>query len=92
MRNTLLIAAALAFVAEGEAPLGIVYRTDANSEPKVKVVGAFPANSHPAILYPTAITASSKNPDAKTFLNFISSDRAKSVYEKHGFTVLPGVE
>ena len=84
------VRAALALVAKGRAPLGIVYQTDANSEPKVKVVGTFPTDSHPAILYPAAITASSKNPDAKTFLNFMSSDRAKPAYEKQGFTVSPG--
>ena len=83
------VRATLALVAKGRAPLGIVYQTDASSEPKVKVVATFPADSHPAILYAVAITVSSKNPDAKAFLNFMSSDRAKSVYEKYGFTVLP---
>ena len=64
------VRAALAFVATGEAPLGIVYQTDANSEPKVKVVGAFPADSHPPILYPAAITATSTNPQARAFFDF----------------------
>ena len=62
------VRAALAFVATGEAPLGIVYQTDANSEPKVKVVATFPADSHPPILYPVAMTASSTNPDAERLL------------------------
>lgn len=85
------VRAALAFVATGEAPLGIVYQTDANSEPKVKVVGAFPADSHPPILYPAAITATSTNPEARAFFDFMRSDEAKPAYEKQGFTVVsPG--
>ena len=79
------VRAALAFVATGEAPLGIVYQTDANAEPKVKVVATFPADSHPPILYPVALTASSTNPDAKAFFDFMQSDAAKSAYEKQGF-------
>jgi molybdate transport system substrate-binding protein len=81
--------AALAFVARGEAPAGIVYRTDANAEPAVKVIAEFPDDSHPPILYPVALMAASKNPDAKAFLEFIQSDRAKAAYEKQGFTFAP---
>ena len=85
------VRAALAFVATGEAPLGIVYQTDANAEPKVAVVGIFPPDSHPAILYPAAMTASSQNPEARAFFDFMRSDDAKSFYEKQGFTVVtPG--
>jgi molybdate transport system substrate-binding protein len=85
------VRAALAFVARGEAPLGIVYATDANAEPNVKVVGAFPADSHPPILYPVALLAASKNPDATAFYDFLKSDAAKPAYVKQGFTVLaPG--
>ncbi len=82
------VRAALAFVAKGEAPLGIVYTTDANSEKAVKVIGKFPADSHPPILYPVALTAASKNPDAKAFLEFMESDAAKPAYEAQGFTVV----
>lgn len=85
------VRAALAFVATGEVPLGIVYQTDANSEPKVKVVGTFPADSHPPILYPAAMTASSTNPEARAFFDYLRSDAAKPAYEKQGFTfVSPG--
>ncbi len=85
------VRAALAFVAQGEAPLGIVYRTDANSEPKVKVVAAFPDDSHPPILYPLAMTAGSANPDARAFFDYMQSDKAKGAYEKQGFTfIAPG--
>lgn len=83
------VRAALAFVARGEAKFGIVYRTDANSEPKVKVVGAFPADSHSPIVYPFALTASSANPAAADFLAFLSSAEARQVFEAEGFAVLP---
>jgi molybdate transport system substrate-binding protein len=82
------VRAALAFVATGEAPLGIVYQTDANSEPKVKVLATFPADSHPPILYPVAMTASSKNPDARAFFDYLKSDKARPAFEKQGFAII----
>jgi molybdate transport system substrate-binding protein len=82
------VRAALAFVAKGEAPLGIVYATDAHSEKAVRVIGTFPADSHPPILYPVALTAASTNPDARAFLEFLSSDTARLSYEAEGFTVI----
>jgi molybdate transport system substrate-binding protein len=85
------VRAALAFVAKKEAPLGIVYATDAKAEPGVKVIGTFPDDSHPPILYPLAMVAASKNPDAKAFFDYIQSAAAKPAFEKQGFTVLaPG--
>ena len=85
------VRAALAFVASGEAPLGIVYATDAAAEPAVKIVGTFPDDSHPPILYPVALTASSENPDAVAFLDFLKSDDARGAFEKQGFVmVTPG--
>ncbi len=82
---------ALAFVARGEAPAGIVYATDAAAEPAVKVIGVFPADSHKPILYPVAVTASSTNPDAKAFFDFLGSDAAAPAYRKQGFTIVaPG--
>ena len=85
------VRAALAFVARGEAPLGIVYRTDANAEPAVRVLGAFPEESHPPILYPVAITAASKNSDARAFFDFMQSEAARGAYERQGFSfVAPG--
>jgi molybdate transport system substrate-binding protein len=83
------VRAALAFVTRGEAPLGIVYSTDANAEPGVKVIGTFPGDSHPPIIYPVALLASSKNADAKAFFDFLKSDAAKPAYTKQGFTILP---
>jgi molybdate transport system substrate-binding protein len=82
------VRAALAFVAHGEAPLGVVYRTDANAEAKVKVLGAFPADSHAPIVYPAAITAASRNPGTKSFFDFMVSDKARPLYEKQGFAFL----
>jgi len=83
------VRAALAFVARGEAPAGIVYQTDANAEPAVKVIGSFPEDSHPPIVYPVALTSASTNPDARAFLEFLQSDKAKAAYQRQGFTFAP---
>jgi molybdate transport system substrate-binding protein len=82
------VRAALALVARKEAPFGIVYQTDATAEPKVKVVGVFPADTHPPIIYPIALTAGSTNPDAAAFLAYLSSAKARPFFEKQGFTIL----
>ena len=87
MAMTENVRAALALVARGEAPLGIVYETDAKVEPGVKIVGTFPADSHPAILYPFAATAGAK-PQAARYLAFLRSAAAKNVFERYGFSVL----
>jgi len=80
------VRAALVFVARGEAPLGIVYGTDAKSEPAVRVVGTFPEDSHPKILYPVALTASAK-PEARKFLEFLLSPEAAPSFEAQGFSI-----
>lgn len=82
------VRAALLLVARGEAPLGIVYSTDAAAEPNVKIVGEFPADSHPPIIYPAALTKDAKSPDAKAFLDLLKSNKARPAFEKQGFTVL----
>ena len=81
------VRAALALVARGEAPLGIVYSTDAKVEPGVKIIGTFPADSHPAIIYPVAATATAK-PEAAGYLAFLRSSAAKTIFEKYGFSFL----
>ncbi len=82
---------ALAFVARGEAPAGIVYATDAAAEPAVKAIGTFPADSHAPILYPVAMTAGSTNPEARPFFDFLQSDAALPAYRRQGFTIVaPG--
>lgn len=78
---------ALAYVARGEAPLGIVYETDAKADSNVKIVGVFPENSHQPILYPAALVKDAK-PDARTFLAYLASPAARAVFEKDGFTFL----
>ena len=82
------VRAALLLVARGEANLGIVYSTDAAAEPNVKIVGIFPAGSHPPIIYPAALAKATKSPDAKTFLDLLKSTRARPAFEKQGFEVL----
>ena len=83
------VRAALTFVSRGEAPLGIVYATDAAVDQGVKIVGVFPPDSYPRIVYPVAITRDSDDPQASALLNFLQSDRARQIFEKWGFTFLP---
>ena len=78
---------ALRLVARGEAPLGIVYETDAKVEPAVKVIGVFPDNTHDPIIYPVALKATAK-PDANQYLSFLRSQTVKSVFESYGFNFL----
>lgn len=85
------VRSALKLVSIGEAPLGIVYATDAAAEPGVKVVGTFPEDSHPPIVYPVALTASATIADAAAFLMFLQSTRAKELFEAQGFTFLAPV-
>jgi molybdate transport system substrate-binding protein len=82
------VRAALTFVSRKEAPLGIVYQTDAAADKGVKIAGVFPADTYPPIIYPAAITAASKNPDATKFLAYLKSDAAKPFFTKQGFAVL----
>jgi molybdate transport system substrate-binding protein len=79
---------ALTLVERGESPLGIVYSTDAAITPKVKVVGVFPADSHPKIIYPVAIVAGKASAEAKKFVEFLKTPDAKGVFEKYGFSTL----
>jgi molybdate transport system substrate-binding protein len=75
---------ALAYVARRETPLGIVYGSDAKTEPKVRVVATFPANTHPPIVYPAALTVNAQQ-GAGRFLEFLSSPEAQAVFAKAGF-------
>ena len=79
---------ALALVARGEAPYGIVYATDAKADPNVAVAGVFPEEYHPPIRYTAAVPAHSTHPQAETFLSFLRSPAARSVFEAHGFRVM----
>ncbi|SFE43931.1 molybdate ABC transporter substrate-binding protein [Methylobacterium sp. 13MFTsu3.1M2] len=82
------VRAALLLVARGEAPLGIVYATDAAADPSVHVVATFPADSHPPIVYPAAVTRESRNPDAGTLLGYLRGPEARGSFERQGFTVV----
>jgi molybdate transport system substrate-binding protein len=79
------VRAALAFVARAEAVIGIVYATDAAADSDVKIVATLPADSHPPITYPFAITQTSHNPAAETFLKFLESPAAGAIFKGQGF-------
>lgn len=82
------VRAALQYVSRGEAPYGIVYRTDAASDPGVAIVATFPEDSHPPIIYPIAQLQSADNPAAADYIAFLRSDEARRFFEAEGFTVL----
>jgi molybdate transport system substrate-binding protein len=78
---------ALMYVARGEAPLGIVYATDAGVEPRVRVVDTFPESSHKPITYPVALTRSA-DPDARSFSTFLRGSEAQAIFVAAGFRFL----
>jgi molybdate transport system substrate-binding protein len=82
------VRAALAFVATGEAPYGIVYATDAAAEDSVRIVGTFPADTHPRIVYPVADLANRDTPAEAEFLDHLRGPEARAAFERQGFTVL----
>lgn len=82
------VRAALLLVARGEAAAGIVYQTDAVAEPSVTIVGTFPEDTHPPIIYPIALTAGARQADAEAFLAYVRSAKAKRIFEAQGFDVL----
>jgi molybdate transport system substrate-binding protein len=79
------VRAALALVSRGEAPFGVVYSTDAQSDKGVKIVDTFPADSYPPIVYPAAVLASSKSTTAKSLLDYLRAASARATWEKYGF-------
>jgi molybdate transport system substrate-binding protein len=82
------VRAALLLVSRGEAPLGIVYESDAVSDPSVVPVGILPDATHPRIIYPIALTSGSTSPDAGGLLDELKSPQARTIFEKQGFTML----
>ncbi len=79
------VRAALALVSRGEAPLGIVYRTDALADKSVRIVDTFPANTHAPILYPAAVLAASQSSAVAPLLEYLRSPPARATWEKYGF-------
>ena len=81
------VRAALAFVARGEAPLGVVYATDAKVDPKVRVADVFAERLHPPIVYPAALVAGRQKSNAAAFLRFLQSPKAAAIFQSYGFTL-----
>jgi len=79
------VRAALALVATGAAPLGIVYRTDAQAEPRVAELAVFPEGSHPPIIYPVAGIAGRESAAAAAFLDYLTGPKAAEIFAAHGF-------
>jgi molybdate transport system substrate-binding protein len=79
------VRAALVLVSRDEAPFGIVYKTDAAVEPRVRIVAEFPENSHPPVIYPAALAAAGKSA-AAAFLDSLSKPAARAVFVKYGFS------
>ncbi len=82
------VRAALALVSTEEAPLGIVYKTDAAADAKVRIVATFPEDTHPPIVYPMAETAEARHEGAAAFMTCLQTAKSKDLFEKQGFTVL----
>jgi molybdate transport system substrate-binding protein len=80
------VRAALALVARGEAPLGIVYASDALAEPGVRVVAEFAPSLHPPIVYPAAIVAGRDRPETRALLAYLGSAEAQAIFRRWGFT------
>ncbi len=81
------VRAALLLVARGEAPLGVTYATDAAAEPKARIIALFPEESHPPIVYPIAMLRDSAHPQALRLLEFLKGGSARTIFERHGFTL-----
>ncbi|ALN56313.1 molybdate ABC transporter, periplasmic molybdate-binding protein [Lysobacter enzymogenes] len=83
------VRAALMLVARGEAPLGVVYGSDAQAEPKVRVLATFPADTHAPIVYPVAVVKASRHPGAAAFAQWLRGKQAAAIFRRHGFAPLP---
>ena len=79
------VRACLLLVSRGETPLGIVYRTDALADPKVRIVAEFATGLHPPIVYPAAVTATSKGQAAIRLLQFLAAPSGRAIWTRHGF-------
>jgi molybdate transport system substrate-binding protein len=82
------VRAALMLVARGEAPLGVVYASDARAEPRVRVLATFPANAHPPIVYPVTRIKAARHPGAAAFVRWLGARNAGAIFRRHGFRTL----
>lgn len=82
------VRAALMLVARGEAPLGVVYGSDAKADPAVRVLATFPANTHPPIVYPIARLKQSSHPQAAAFVRWLQTPAGDAIFRRHGFSLL----
>lgn len=82
------VRAAMMLVTRGEAPLGVVYGSDAQVEPGVRVLATFPADSHPPIVYPVARIAASKHAQSSAFVRWLATPAAAAIFRRHGFSIL----
>jgi molybdate transport system substrate-binding protein len=80
------VRAAMALVERGAAPLGIVYATDARASKAVRIVGTFPAASHPPIRYPVAVLKASRHKGSAGFRAFLLSKQGRAIFARHGFS------
>jgi molybdate transport system substrate-binding protein len=83
------VRAALNFVARGEAPLGIVYRSDAVSEPAVRIVATFPDDTHAPIVYPAALITGGDSPAARKLLDLLRAPKEQAIFRSYGFDAPP---
>jgi len=83
------VRAALRLVSRGEAPLGIVYASDAKADPNVTVLGTFPESSHPPIVYPAATLKAATSSSTGAFLAYLRGPGGASRFAAHGFSVVP---
>jgi molybdate transport system substrate-binding protein len=82
------VRSALLLVERGEAPLGIVYATDAAASRGVKILATFPADSHPPVTYPFALTRrAAGNAQARAFLAFTTGPEAAGTWRRFGFSL-----
>lgn len=82
------VRAALLLVSRGEAPFGIVYKTDTKADSGVTVAGTFPEDSHPPIVYPVAVVKASHEPLAQEFMKYLATEKAGAIFTEQGFTLL----
>lgn len=82
------VRAALALVESGEAPFGIVYATDAKASRNISILAAFPAGSHPPIIYPAAALTGGRSSNKESFLKFLKNRSSIAAFKRQGFKVL----